>query len=105
MKKQRIGIVGNGLAGLMTALVLNKIPSLDVQIIVKKNKLKKDKRTTAISASNYVFFQHVLDKLDQKLFWPSKKINLYYESNKKKINFLNFNEDSCISNKYHCGPG
>jgi 2-polyprenyl-6-methoxyphenol hydroxylase-like FAD-dependent oxidoreductase len=94
MKKQRICIVGNGLAGLMTALVLNKIPSLDVQIIVKKNKLKKDKRTTAISASNYVFFQHVLDKLDQKLFWPSKKINLYYESNKKKINFLNFNEDN-----------
>ena len=93
MKKQRIGIVGDCLAGLMTALALNDLPTLDVQIIAKKNKLKKDKRTTAISASNYEFFHRVLDKLDKKLFWPSKKINLFYESNEKKINFLNFNED------------
>jgi 2-polyprenyl-6-methoxyphenol hydroxylase-like FAD-dependent oxidoreductase len=93
MKKQRICIVGDGLAGLITALSLNDLPSLDVQIIVKKNKLKKDKRTTAISVSNYEFFHHVLDKLDKKLFWPSKKINLFYETNKKKINFLNFNEN------------
>ena len=94
MKKQRIGIVGDGLAGLMTALALNDLPTLDVQIIAKKNKLKKDKRTTAISASNYEFFHRVLDKLDKRLFWPSKKINLFYESNEKKINFLNFNEDN-----------
>ena len=94
MKKQRIGIVGDGLAGLMTALALNDLQTLDVQIIAKKNKLKKDKRTTAISASNYEFFHRVLDKLDNKLFWPSKKINLFYESNEKKINFLNFNEDN-----------
>ena len=94
MKKQRICIVGDGLAGLMTALALNDLPTLDVQIIAKKNKLKKDKRTTAISASNYEFFHRVLDKLDKKLFWPSKKINLFYESNEKKINFLNFNEDN-----------
>ena len=94
MKKQRIGIVGDGLAGLMTALALNDLPTLDVQIIAKKNKLKKDKRTTAISATNYEFFHRVLDKLDKKLFWPSKKINLFYESNEKKINFLNFNEDN-----------
>ena len=51
MKKQRIGIVGDGLAGLMTALALNDLPTLDVQIIAKKNKFKKDKRTTSISAS------------------------------------------------------
>ena len=41
MKKQRICIVGDGLAGLMTALALNDLPTLDVQIIAKKNKLKK----------------------------------------------------------------
>ena len=28
MKKQRIGIVGDGLAGLMTALALNDLPTL-----------------------------------------------------------------------------
>ena len=94
MKKQRICIVGDGLAGLMTALALNDLSSLDVQIIAKKNRLKKDKRTTAISASNYEFFHQVLGKLDKKLFWASKKINLFYESNEKKINFLNFNEDN-----------
>jgi len=93
MKKQRICIVGDGLAGLMSALALNNLPSLEVHLIVQKNKLKKDRRTTAISASNYEFFQEVLSKLDKKLFWPSKKINLFYESNDQKINFLNFNED------------
>jgi len=93
MKKQRICIVGEGLAGLMTALALNNLPSLEVHLITKKNKLKKDKRTTAISVSNYKFFQEILTKLDKKLFWPSKKIDLFYESNDKKINFLNFSED------------
>jgi 2-polyprenyl-6-methoxyphenol hydroxylase-like FAD-dependent oxidoreductase len=28
-----------------------------------------------------------------KLFWPSKKINLFYETSNQKINFLNFNEN------------
>jgi 2-octaprenyl-6-methoxyphenol hydroxylase len=93
MKKQKICIVGDGLAGLMTALTLNNLSSLEVHLIAKKNKFKKDNRTTAISASNYDFFNEVLSKQDKKLFWPSKKINLFYESNDQKINFLNFNED------------
>ena len=93
MKKQKICIVGDGLAGLMSVIALNNLPSLEVHLIVQKNNLKKDRRTTAISASNYEFFQEVLRKLDKKLFWPSKKINLFYESNDQKINFLNFSED------------
>ena len=93
MKKQRICIVGDGLSGLMTALALNKLESLEVHLISKKNKHFKDKRTTAISASNYRFFQEVLSKLDKKLFWPSKKIKLFYELSDQKINFLNFSED------------
>jgi len=93
MKKQKICIVGDGLAGLMSVIALNNLPSLEVHLIVQKKKLKKDIRTTAISASNYEFFQEVLRKLDKKLFWPSKKINLFYESNDQKINFLNFSED------------
>ena len=39
------------------------------------------------------FFKKYYDKFDKRLFWPSKKINLFYESNDQKINFLNFNED------------
>jgi len=36
MKKQRICIVGDGLAGLMTALALNDLPTLDVHYSKKK---------------------------------------------------------------------
>ena len=93
MKKQRICIVGDGLSGLMTALALNKLEGLEVHLISKKNKLLKDKRTTAISASNYDFFNSVVDNLDKKLFWPSNKINLFYETKDQNINFLNFDED------------
>jgi 2-octaprenyl-6-methoxyphenol hydroxylase len=52
-----------------------------------------DKRTTAISENNFNFIQEIMSKLDKKLFWPSKKIKLFYESNDQKINFLNFNEE------------
>jgi 2-octaprenyl-6-methoxyphenol hydroxylase len=94
MKKQRICIVGDGLSGLMAALALNKIEGLEVHLISKKNRNSKDKRTTAISASNYAFFKQVVDQLDKKLFWPSKKIDLFYERKDQNMNFLNFNEDS-----------
>jgi len=93
MKKQRICIVGDGLSGLMTALALNKLEGLEVHLISKKNKLLKDKRTTAVSVSNYDFLNSVVGKLDKKLFWPSNKINLFYETKDQNMNFLNFNED------------
>jgi len=94
MKKQRICIVGDGLSGLMTALALNKIEGLEVCLISKKDNHFKDKRTTAISASNYEFINEVIHKLDKKLFWPSNKIDLFYETKNQNMNFLNFNEDS-----------
>jgi 2-octaprenyl-6-methoxyphenol hydroxylase len=93
MKKQRICIVGDGLSGLMTALSLNKLGSLEVHLISNKNKKLKDKRTTAISTSNYEFFNEVIVKLNKKLFWPSKNIDLFYETKDRNLNFLNFNED------------
>ena len=68
MKKQRICIVGDGLSGLMAALSLNKLEGLEVHLISKKHKHSKDKRTTAISASNYEFFNKVIDKLEKSYF-------------------------------------
>ena len=38
MNKQRICIVGDGLAGLMTAVVLGRIPEVDINLIAKKEK-------------------------------------------------------------------
>ena len=94
MNKQKICIVGDGLSGLMTALALSKLEGLEVHLISKKNEHSIDKRTTAISASNYEFFNEVIGKLDKKLFWPSKKIDLFYETKDQNMNFLNFNEDN-----------
>ena len=67
MKKQRICIVGDGLSGLMTALALNKLESLEVLLISRKNKHSNDRRTTAISASNYDFFNKVIDKYEAEV--------------------------------------
>ena len=94
MKKQKICIVGDGLSGLMAALALNKLEGLEVHLISRKNKHSKDRRTTAISVSNYDFFYKVIEKIDKKLFWPSKKIDLFYETKDQNMNFLNFNEEN-----------
>ena len=93
MKKQRICIVGDGLTGLMSAIALNNVPNLEVHLFVKKNNLLNDKRITAISETNFTFFKDIMGKFDQNIFWPSKKINLFYELINEKINFLNFDDN------------
>ncbi len=92
MNKQRICIVGDGLSGLMTAVVLAKVPGIKVNLIAKKGTKGADKRTTAISDTNYKFINQNITSLGQKLFWPSKKIELFYETSKENINFLNLND-------------
>ena len=56
MKTQKICIIGDGLAGLTTAIALKKL-NLNIDLFYRKNNKnsKKDKRTTAISNSNYKF--------------------------------------------------
>ncbi len=92
MIKQRICIVGDGLSGLMTAAVLAKVPGIEVNLIAKKGIKNSDKRTTAISDTNYRFINQNITSLRPKFFWPSKKIELFYETSKESINFLNLNE-------------
>ena len=92
MKKQRICIIGDGLSGLTTAIVLNNLLNIEVHLISKKGSKKQDKRTTAISESNFNFLKTNINSFSSKLFWPSKNIDLFYESNHKNINFLNLGE-------------
>ena len=93
MIKQRICIIGDGLSGLMTAVVLAKVPGIEVNLIAKKVHTKNiDKRTTAISDTNYKFINQNITSLGQKLFWPSKKLNFFTKLLKKNINFLNLSE-------------
>ena len=56
MNKHRICIVGDGLSGLMTAAVLSKVPGIEVNLISKKGTKNADKRTTAISDTNFKFY-------------------------------------------------
>ena len=93
MKKQRICIIGDGLSGLTTAIVLNNLINAEVHLISKKEPKNHDKRTTAISESNFNFLTDNFSNLNKKMFWPSKNIRLFYETNQKKINFLNLSED------------
>jgi len=92
MNKQRICIVGDGLSGLMTAIALCQVPGIEVNLITKKGLKKLDKRTTAISDTNFKFIKENITNIDNELFWPSKNIELFYETTKENINFLNLYE-------------
>ena len=94
MKKQKICVIGDGLSGLTAALVLSNL-DINVDFITKNKQEKKinDPRITAISPTNFKFLNKYLDKKDTKLFWPCKKINLFYEKINQLYNFINFSED------------
>ena len=72
MKNNKICIIGNGLAGLTTAIVL-KDHNIDIDVYYEEKKLKAnvDKRTTAISSHNYLFLKKNINNLNQNLFWPN----------------------------------
>ena len=91
MNKQKICVVGNGLTGLTTALILGEL-NLDVDLIgkFKSGEQHLDSRTTAISPSNYEFLLKFLSKEDSKLFYHSKKIDLYHETSNQFYKFMNF---------------
>ena len=94
MFSQKICIIGNGLAGLSTAMCLSQ-ENIIIDLYCQKNtsSTKNDKRTTAISESNYLFLKKELKLNISKYFWPIKKINLYYQDNKVFSNFLNFSDN------------
>ena len=92
MKKQKICIIGDGLSGLTTALILKKLDiNIDIYYSKKGVALKKDSRTTAISNSNLNFLKKNLGQINGKFFWPCDEVKLYYEYKSKYSNFLNIN--------------
>ena len=93
MKNSKICIIGNGLSGLTLAIVLKK-PNIDIDLYYSDTALKNfhDKRTTAISYSNYNFLIQAIGKSKSNLFWPNKKINLFFEHAGKYNNFLNLSD-------------
>ena len=93
MKKHKICIVGGGLTGLITALVLNG-DELEIDLIFKQNKknFEKDLRVTAISQNNFNFLKSSIKNLKENLFYSVNKIDLFYEKNKELKNFLNFDD-------------
>ena len=80
MKCQKICIIGDGLAGLVTAVTLKNL-NIQVDLIYKKSKKEKtsDYRTTAISENNYKFLKSKVDFKSKTLFWASQNIDLFYE--------------------------
>ena len=93
MKKHKICIVGGGLTGLISALVLSE-RALDIDLIVENTSSKnKDLRVTAISEKNMEFLKSTIKNINLKLFYPVKKINLFFEKNNQTKNFLNFDEN------------
>ena len=59
MKKHKICIVGGGLTGLISALVLNE-RGLDIDLVVENNVSKiQDLRVTAISEKNMEFLKSI----------------------------------------------
>lgn len=91
MKLQKICIIGDGLSGLAVAAALQNL-NLDIDLYCKKNKFSfgSDNRTTAISDSNLKFIITKILLKKPLYFWPCEKISLFYEGNKKYLNFINF---------------
>ena len=91
--KQKICIVGGGLAGLTTALMLGDL-NIEIHLIVPNlDKQPKDDRTTAISSSNYNFLLKFLGGKNINLFWPSAQIDLYHELSSEYKHFMNLQND------------
>jgi 2-octaprenyl-6-methoxyphenol hydroxylase len=98
MNAQKICIIGDGLAGLSAAAILSQ-ENIKIDLYtenIRKNKLKRDNRTTAISESNFQFIKQKLDIKRNNIFWACKEINLFYEKENTIKNFFNFKEKKKI---------
>ena len=89
MREQKICIVGDGLAGLITAITLRNL-NIHVDLYYKKENFSehktRDNRVTAISKNNLEFLNKQIGSINKVLFWPSKEIKFFYENKGKYLN-------------------
>ena len=80
MNQQRICIIGDGLSGLATAVILSKENiRIDIYCGNKTKRQTLDKRTTAVSESNYQYIKNNINLGNPSFFWPCNKINLFFK--------------------------
>ena len=96
MTKQKICIIGGGLTGLITSIVLSKL-NLHIDLITGNlDEIIKSSRTTAISQSNLNFLiKSKVFNFSKKQFWPCSRMKIYNEINQgdlSKIFELNGNK-------------
>jgi 2-polyprenyl-6-methoxyphenol hydroxylase-like FAD-dependent oxidoreductase len=94
MSIHKICIIGNGLAGLSAAAILSQ-ENITIDLYAgsnKKNKLKNDNRTTAISESSYRFIKQKLNIKNKNIFWSCNEIDLFFEDKDNIKKFLKFKE-------------
>ena len=87
MKKQKICIIGGGLAGLATAITLSRL-NLEIDLITGNNYNRniKSNKTTAISQNNYDFLRKLdICKYSKKEFWPCSNMKLYSKNEEEKF--------------------
>ena len=98
MNKQKICIIGDGLAGLSAAVILSK-ENIKIDLYVgneNNNKSRNDTRATAVSESSYQFIKKKININKKSFFWPCKEINLFSKRNKNIKNFLNFKKKNLM---------
>ena len=95
MKFHKICIIGDGLSGLTTALTLQNL-SVTIDLFYRNKTFNnfKDKRTTAISNSNYNFLLRHSGEKFRKIINPIREVSLFYEDNNKFLNFFKFKEEN-----------
>jgi len=95
MKKQKICIIGGGLAGLATAISLSKL-NCQIDLITGSEKQNRESsRTIAISQNNFNFLNKLnIAKSFTKETWPCSIMKLYTEGKNENFSeIFEFNND------------
>ena len=96
MNKQKVCIVGGGLAGLLTSIALSKC-GIDIDLISKDFKKKQYfSTTTAVSHTSFNFLKNAisLEKFSKNI-WPINEMEIYTNNkNGKNKKILNFSSEN-----------